>query len=223
MVLRRKANIETASRGSLLYEIPFDSDRKAMSVVVRPAKSSPVLCRKAPPEVVLANCCASIAREKADEPLEPAERGELLQVAGDMASRALRVIALAYGDRVGPTLGPEVERELVFAGFVGMIDPPRDEARVAVASCRTAGIRAGDDHRRSPATALAIARELGIARGSESVLTGADLDRLSDDELRERLDGVTVYRPRDRRAQAALVQPAEIAGACRGDDGGRRE
>jgi len=87
----------------------------------------------------------------------------------------------------------DVEQQLVFAGLVGMIDPPRDEARAAVATCMAAGIRPlmiTGDH---PATALAIARALGMAGPDDRAATGADLDRWSDDELAARAEAITVY------------------------------
>ena len=111
-----------------------------------------------------------------------------------MASRALRVLALA--DRHHPDPGHEAarrEEDLVFVGLVGMIDPPREEVRAAVRTCQAAGIRPvmiTGDH---PATALAIARELGIAGEHDRALTGRELDELGDDELADAVEDVSVY------------------------------
>jgi Ca2+-transporting ATPase len=114
-----------------------------------------------------------------------------------MAGRALRVLGSAYRDLPHGTKAKEVsadvERELVFVGLAGMYDPPRPEAREAVRRCHNAGIRVvmiTGDH---PHTALAIARELGIAQAEDSVVSGAELNRLSDGELRERALRVAVY------------------------------
>ena len=192
VVLARKAGLESSSRGELLYEIPFDSDRKAMSVVVAPPGRPSLICLKGAPEVVL-DKCIEVQRNGQTVPLTAADRQQLLETADEMAGRALRVLALAFREDVEVTKGLEVERDLVFAGFVGMIDPPRDEVRVAVAHCRSAGIRPimiTGDH---PSTALAIARELGIARENQGAITGRELDQLSDDRLVTRLANVAVF------------------------------
>ena len=102
-----------------------------------------------------------------------------------MAADALRVLALAYKPVTEP-LDVQDESGLTLLGLVGMKDPPREEAREAVRRCYLAGIRPvmiTGDH---PATALAIARELGIARPGDAVVSGNDLDRLSDEDLRQR-------------------------------------
>ena len=114
-----------------------------------------------------------------------------------MAQQALRVLGSAYRnlDEASPArLTPEkVERELVFVGLAGMYDPPSQEAKDAVAKCRAAGIRVvmiTGDH---PHTATAIARELGIASAEDVAISGAELDKMSDDELRQRAPKVAVY------------------------------
>ncbi|MCU0877591.1 MAG: cation-translocating P-type ATPase [Pirellulaceae bacterium] len=192
VVLARKGGIESDSRGELLYEIPFDSDRKAMSILVRPAGLPPMLCTKGAPEVVLAKCEWFLGREGI-MPLAASDRERIVELTRDMASRALRVLALAYRPDVDPHEGPDAERDLVFAGLVGMIDPPREEVRAAVADCRTAGIEPKmitGDH---PSTALAIARELGIAGEQQAAITGQALDALDDAQLSERLASIAVF------------------------------
>jgi P-type Ca2+ transporter type 2C len=192
IILARKGGIETDSRGEVLYEIPFDSDRKAMSLLVRPPGGQPTLCMKGASEVVLERCRWAAVDDGPRE-LSANERMRLAQLTREMASRALRVLALAYRPAAEPHYGPEVEHDLVFAGLVGMIDPPRDEVREAVTQCRTAGIvpkMITGDH---PATALAIARELGIAADDQEAVTGRELNALDDDALRERLARIAVF------------------------------
>ena len=186
-------------RRHVLFEIPFDSDRKAMSVVVggdaagHRGSASAVMYTKGAPEVVLAMCDREV-HGHTTRPLTPERRHRISETAGEMASRALRVLALAY--REHDTLGPDevyAEENLVFAGLAGMIDPPRDEVKEAVARCRTAGIRPvmiTGDH---PSTALAIARELGIATDADAVITGRGLDDLNDTVLAGRAGHVAVY------------------------------
>lgn len=192
VVLARKAGIESEHRGKLLFEIPFDSDRKAMSVVVEPIGQSPLLCMKGAPEVVLEKC-VSAAGEGAIEPLTLELRGRLLARADQMASRALRVLALAYREQIDCDQLAHAEQDLIFAGFVGMIDPPREEARLAVAQCLKAGIRPimiTGDH---PSTALAIAKELGIAREGQCAISGREIDDLIEEQLSSRLAQVAVF------------------------------
>jgi Ca2+-transporting ATPase len=184
----------------VVSEVPFDSERKTMSVVVRAADGRLVVHTKGAPEAVLARCTHE-ARAGRWVPLTETRRAEILRSNADLAARALRVLGLAW--RVDASHPPlrgttvevtsDVEQQLVFAGLVGMIDPPRDEARAAVATCMAAGIRPlmiTGDH---PATALAIARALGLAGPDDLAVTGADLDRWSDDELAARAEAIAVY------------------------------
>jgi len=205
VVLARKAGLESSSRGELLYEIPFDSDRKAMSVVVAPPGRPRLICLKGAPEVVLEKCIG-MQRNGKLVPLTPTDRTRLLTITDEMAGRALRVLALAFREEVDQAEGLESERDLVFAGFVGMIDPPRDEVRVAVAHCRSAGIRPimiTGDH---PATALAIARELGIARGDQGAISGRELDQFPDGRLATQLANVAVFARVTAEHKLRLVQ-----------------
>ena len=165
----------------VISERPFDSNRKMMSVVTPLQK----LYAKGAPEVILARCIAEL-RDGRTEPLTESRRAEIARVQSEMSSRALRVLAVAFHER------PDAEeRDLVFVALVGMMDPPREEAREAVARCLHAGIRPvliTGDH---PQTALAIARELGISGGG--VLSGPELEKRSDEELRAQVEEVAVY------------------------------
>ena len=207
VVVARKAGIGADHDcPPVLLEKPFDSERKLMSVVVE-QDTVPVVYTKGAPEVLLARCVA----EQCDSevvPLTAERRTEILATAAAMADRALRVLAHAWREfervdehSTGVTspgrLRPPAdiaEEGLIFAGLAGMIDPPRDEVRQAVETCRSAGIRPvmiTGDH---PATALAIGRELQLVdAGANSVFTGSDLDSLTDQELAERVDQVAVY------------------------------
>ncbi len=124
-----------------------------------------------------------------------------------MASRALRVLTLAYRDNPESVDNGSQERDLVLCGLVGMIDPPREEVAVAVARCRQAGIRPvmiTGDH---PATALAIARELGIADAdAPEVLTGQEVDQMSQVELQQRVARVSVYARATEAHKLRVVQ-----------------
>ena len=210
LVAAMKAGIAVRDPGeSVVYELPFDSDRKAMSVVVRKPDGSLVIYAKGAPEAVLDRCTHE-DRGAGPESLTPERRGAILARSAGLAARALRVLALAWrpvAARPGPgDAAAGMERDLVFAGMVGMIDPPRDEARSAVATCMGAGIRPlmiTGDH---PATALAIARELGIAGPADRVATGTDLDRLSADEFTAAAGTITVYARVTAEHKLRIVQ-----------------
>ena len=165
-----------------LSGIPFDSDRKLMSTVNHMDGKNVVIVKGAVDE--LEKRC-----DKGD--FESARK-----INEQMSSSALRVLGIAYKviDQIpeNPT-SEELESGLTFLGLVGMIDPPRPEAKVAVAKCREAGIKPimiTGDH---VVTATAIAKELGIFVDGDTSLTGAELDKLSDDELDKILEKVSVY------------------------------
>jgi Ca2+-transporting ATPase len=188
-----KAEVEPLDQARhVIYELPFDSERKMMSVVVRQPNGSVVMYTKGAPEVVLGHCVAEL-RNGTAHPLDDCRRDEILRVAAGMAGRAFRVLALAYRCCPQGCNGPYEEAELIIAGLVGMIDPPREEAREAVHKCHEGGIRPvmiTGDH---PITALAIAQELQIARERERAVTGQDLDALTDQQLAEKVEQIGVY------------------------------
>lgn len=192
VVAARKAGIEVAGRSRRVeYEIPFDSARKQMSVVIR-EDGRTVLYTKGAPEVILEKS-RSEQVGGAITPLTDDRRHEILAANSRMAGQALRVLALAY--RPDPPDRGDVtpEAQLVFAGLVGMIDPPREEAKVAVAKCRDAGIRPvmiTGDH---PATALAIARDLGMVSPEDRALPGDRLEDMSDSDLIQQVDHIPVF------------------------------
>ncbi|MFM7136627.1 MAG: cation-translocating P-type ATPase, partial [Planctomycetota bacterium] len=200
----------------VVFEIPFDSDRKRMSVVVRLADGRRMLETKGATEAVLPRCAAERVAGVA-VPLSEERRREILAVAEGLAARALRVLSLACrplgaGESVEQDHA-SAERDLVHVALVGMIDPPREEAKRAVEQCRTAGIRPvmiTGDH---PATALAIARELGLVDGPGRALTGAELDRLDEAGLAREVPTVAVYARVSAEHKLRVVEALEQAGA----------
>ncbi len=193
VVAALKAGIEARDREQqVLFEIPFDSERKTMSVVLRGSDGARVMYSKGAPEVILAKCISE-RRGGQVELLTDDRRSQIMRTNSEMAARALRVLALAYRDH-SVTQGTDYEEtDLIFAGLVGMIDPPREEAKEAVRRCRAAGIRPvmiTGDH---PETALAIARELQIAADEDRVVTGQDLNALSEEQLKVQVDQIAVY------------------------------
>jgi len=209
LVAALKGGVGAGQRaGRVLTEIPFDSERKLMSVVVRDPAGPTRMYTKGAPDVVLSRCTAELRGGRV-EPLTQARIAELGRVAAGMAGRALRVLGLADREFPAGQAGPFEESGLVFLGLAGMMDPPREEARDAVRTCREAGIRPvmiTGDH---PTTALAVARELGIAAEGDAALTGRELDALSEAELAERVDRVAVY------ARVTAEHKLRVVRACR--------
>lgn len=165
-----------------LAEIPFDSDRKLMSTVNRIDGKIVVIVKGA--FDVMAKRCISGDLDAAKQMTE------------SMSRDALRVLAIAYKeiDALPEQItSEELENGLHFMGLVGMIDPPRPEARQAVALCRRAGIKPvmiTGDH---VVTASAIAKELGILLDTDKAITGAELDAMSDEELDKQVENIAVY------------------------------
>ncbi len=165
-----------------LAEIPFDSDRKLMSTVNKINSSNVVIVKGA--FDVMAEKCVAGNLEKAKEITE------------EMSRNALRVLAVAYKEIESVPENPttdELEEGLTFMGLVGMIDPPRPEAKAAVAVCRKAGIKPvmiTGDH---VVTASAIAGELGIFLEGDMAITGAELDAMTDSELDRKVENISVY------------------------------
>ncbi|MFA6504800.1 MAG: cation-translocating P-type ATPase [Treponemataceae bacterium] len=178
------------------HTIPFDSDRKRGTVIRKMPGGTLRAYINGAPDVLLA-CCAKLYADDGVRVLTDDDRRAILSQNTTMAKQALRVLGSAYRDL--ETAAPEdltadvVERDLVFVGLSGMYDPPRREAKEAVAKCRAAGIRVvmiTGDH---PATAMAIAREMDIAAEEDLVVTGIELDKMTDDDLRKRVRKIAVY------------------------------
>jgi Ca2+-transporting ATPase len=170
-------------------EIPFDSSRKRMSVSVLRRSGERFVFTKGAPDVLM-RCCSSCMMGDRIVPFGPSERERTEKLLSGMASEALRVIAFAFKPCSG---GPISENGLTFIGMAGLADPPRPEARPAVLKCRSSGIRTvliTGDHRD---TAVAVAREIGIPADSASVMTGAEIDALSDRRFAEKADGIRVF------------------------------
>jgi Ca2+-transporting ATPase len=197
IVAARKAGLEDQAldeRFERVGEVPFSSDRKLMTTLHRDAERGGRVraFTKGAPDVLLGRCTHELVLEEA-KPLSGARRAEILQVNEALAREALRTLGVAYRTLPDEADADEsVERELVFAGLIGMMDPPREEARAAVARARAAGIRPimiTGDH---PATAGVIAAELDIAPDGRSV-TGAELEKMSDEALRRTARETSVY------------------------------
>jgi Ca2+-transporting ATPase len=174
-------------------EIPFSSERKRMSTVHQ-AGGKKIAFLKGAPEIVLKRCSHLLDGDET-RPLGESDRRRILQANEDMARAALRVLAVAYRELPGraSSFSEEDEEDMVFLGLVGMMDPPREEAVRAVQACASMKIRTvmitGDNE----ITAMTVAREIGIWRQGDLVLTGERLEKMSDKEFAGVVDRVSVY------------------------------
>lgn len=185
-------------------EAPFDSGRKMMSVVVEEADGTFEQYTKGGPDVVLSRC-THVYENGEIVPMTDARREEILTANKAMADQALRVLALSsrtYTEKPSDFSPAALEHDLVFCGLSGMIDPVRPEVTAAIAEAKEAGIRAvmiTGDH---IDTAVAIAKDLGIVTDASQAITGAQLDKISDEDFKEKVTDISVY---------ARVQPEHKA------------
>jgi len=178
-----------------IAEVPFTSERKRMTTVHSTLDGEHVAYMKGAPEIVLERC-SYILEEGEEKKLTAAKRNKILKINEKFASDALRVLGMAYRKLPEALNGfneKTVEDDLVFVGLEGMIDPPREEAIKANQTCQKAGIRAvmiTGDHK---LTAMAVAKEIGILKEDSVVLTGTELDKISDEEFGKIVEKVAVY------------------------------
>jgi len=178
-----------------ISEIPFTSERKRMTTIHKAPDGEIYAFMKGAPEIVLEKC-TYILEGGEERKITEEKKKKILEVNEQLAGNALRVLAMAYR-RLPPSTekytADSIEREMVFVGLQGMIDPPREEAIEANKKCQKAGIKTvmiTGDHK---LTAVAVAREVGIYREGDIVLTGAELDKMSDEEFEKIVEKVTVY------------------------------
>lgn len=221
IVAARKAGLQADmldARFGRVGEVPFSSERKLMSTIHTDAERPErlIMVTKGAPDVLLARCSHELVGRDAVA-LTAARRGEIRASNESLAQEALRTLGVAF--RSLPAERPdggaleeaEVERDLVFIGLIGMIDPPRPEAREAVARARTGGIRClmiTGDH---PRTAAVIACELGISQDGQ-VVTGAELQAMTDEELGRTVMAVSVYARVDPEHKLRIVRALQRAG-----------
>ncbi len=179
-----------------LQEVPFTSERKRMTTVHRSPEGEVFVYVKGAVEMILERSNLLLKDGKTVK-LTENEREQILKTNEEMASQALRVLAIAYKELPKTETSKhdeeKLESDLVFIGLAGMIDPPRDEAKGANDLCRKAGIKTvmiTGDHK---LTAVAIAKELGMMTKDDLVLTGAELDNLSDEDFDEIVEKAAVY------------------------------
>ncbi len=217
VVLAKKASLLDAAQTQYkkVLEFPFDSERKRMVTVHEPCSvqrsdSGLEVSMKGAPEIVLGFCGHAMTSEGRTD-LTPNTRREILMSAEGMASEGLRLLAIAHKELDSPSIErEEVEKDLTFLGLVGMMDPPRSEAKDAIKVCKRAGIRPvmiTGDHKLTAAT---IGKELGILNGE--VLEGSDLERMDDADLYEIVDSVSVFARATAEHKVRIVKALKKRG-----------
>ncbi|BCV20292.1 ATPase [Moorella sp. Hama-1] len=210
LVAARKAGLdldELQRNYARCQEVPFNSEDRCMTVLTRDGQGRQLLITKGAPEVILDRCDRMRWRGQI-VPLTPARRRLLEQRSEEMATQALRVLAVAYNEDVDAGAGSP----LIFSGLAGMLDPPRPEVRRAIARCQAAGIKVvmiTGDHQ---ATATAIARELGILTPGGAVLTGQELETLTDAELDRLVPAIQVFARTSPEHKLRIVRAWQRAG-----------
>ncbi|MDD3428777.1 MAG: cation-translocating P-type ATPase [Oscillospiraceae bacterium] len=208
LVAAAKAGFEQnvlQKKWQLIEDFPFDSQRKLMSVHMK-SRSGPVLFVKGAPDVLLKRC-TSIAAPGGSRPLTARDKEDLTFICKTMAANALRV--LGFAESSTPSSG---ENNLIFLGFMGMIDPPRAEVASAVRRCRRAGIKPvmiTGDH---ADTAAAIAKQTGILRLGDRIITGDELEEMTDATLAARCMSTAVYARVSPTHKLRIVKAYKAAG-----------
>lgn len=176
-----------------IAEIPFDTDHKFQATFHRVDDRVRILVKGAPD--ILTDKCAMVYDENGDKPLDADEREVIEKANAKMASKGLRILGVAWSELPAKDFDPDADlsthiQDLVFTGLVGFMDPPRPEAREAIKLCHKAGIAIKMITGDQKITATAIAEELGI---KGEVITSAELDRLDDAQLAEKIDDLGVF------------------------------
>jgi Ca2+-transporting ATPase len=179
--------VDLDTRFPRVSEIPFTAETKRMTTLHQTPEGVAAYTKGAP-EVVVQSCAWQLSKD-GEQTLNDAGRAEILEVARKLAAEALRILAVAYKRGAARK---DAEESMTFLGLVGMIDPPRPEAEAAVRECEQAGIKVimiTGDH---PLTAKAVADELGLSKNGR-VVTGAELEAMSDEELKQAVESVAVF------------------------------
>src|SRR5512133_1099371 len=197
LTMAGKAGIDKKSlenQFNFVEEIPFDSERKQMTIIRREADRF-IAFVKGAPDILLSNCSRLDENDRVTD-LNPESRNEIMNANSDLANRAMRVLAVAYRefDEMPVNIdAASIEKDLVFLGLAAMIDPPRPEVKLAMKECRSAGIRSvmiTGDHKN---TAVAIARELGFYQEDSLAFTGDELDRMPEKDFKRDVEKTVVY------------------------------
>lgn len=177
-------------RSQRVFDLPFDSARKMMSVIIKEGNDEKCYVKGAPERLI--NKCNYILIKGEIRPFTMGEKAKIAKAVEEMSSKALRCLAAAYKTK-NIAKNERLEEDLIFLGVAGIIDPPRKEAKDAVLKCKISGIRPimiTGDHKN---TAFAIAKELDIAKEDDEVMTGDEIEKATDKELDIKINKIRVF------------------------------
>ncbi|MBW2982222.1 cation-translocating P-type ATPase [Candidatus Woesearchaeota archaeon] len=212
VVLGKKGNLHDVylhHNFSLIEELPFDSDRKMMSVIFKNKIDNKTEAYvKGAPDLLLDKCDKILENGKI-RPITKQDKDKITKQNNSFAEQALRVLGIAYRESSESVKHDikNVENELVFVGLVGMIDPPREEVKEAVAKCNKAGIKVTiitGDH---AVTTKAVAKQIGLFHPGDLVFTGDEVEKMSDQELEEKIEKIRII------ARALPIQKLRVVAA----------
>lgn len=220
MVQAKKPGYLNRKTDKRIHEIPFDPDRKCMSVIIERRNGEKYLFTKGAPDIILKKCNKYL-HSKGIVPFKNDRQAyiRVLSANDEMGRMALRVLGFAYKKIEDKDLNIPAEisadyyeKDLIFVGLVGMIDPPRKEAENSVKKCRRAGIKTcmiTGDHK---TTAVAIAKEIGILQPGDQVMTGEDMDKMSPEDLDLAIHKTTVFARVMPKHKITIVKSFKKAG-----------
>lgn len=188
-----------------ISEIPFDSNRKCMSVICNNSQGNKMMFTKGAPDIMI-NKCNKIYTSNGVMELSSNIKRDIIRTNEELASQALRVLCVAYKQLSSNSSLKEREEDLIFVGLMGMIDPPRQEAFIAIKKCKRAGIKPvmiTGDHK---ITAIAIAKQLGIYKDGDKVFTGSELDEINETQLNKLVNEVSVYTRVSPRHKLMIIK-----------------
>ncbi|MFA5075479.1 MAG: cation-translocating P-type ATPase [Candidatus Babeliales bacterium] len=195
---------------TLQDEIPFDSDRKRMSMI-RNSQDNKILFIKGAPDVIC-SFSKKIFLDGQEILLTEQHKKNIMQANDLFATQALRVLAVAYKKIDNQKIDASLEQDLIFVGLIAMIDPPRSEIKDAVEKCKIAGIRTvmiTGDYKQ---TAVAIGKEIGLFGDGSLALTGTELDQISDEILKDKIQDIAIYARTSAEHKMRIVKAWRACG-----------
>ncbi len=214
LVLAAKANIDLKEFDcyTRVKEIAFNSEMKKMTVICKDSVGDHTVNMKGAPDVILSKCTKIIDGDKT-RPITAEDKKAIKRKINHMANRALRVIGFAYKNISNEEIDNEkVENDMIFVGLVGMIDPPRPEVKSAIKKCKRAGVRTimiTGDHKK---TAKAIGNQIGLLDKNKIIVTGEELDKLSDKELLKTIDNIAIFARTSPHQKLRIVKALKQKG-----------
>jgi len=210
LVFAKKTGYEDENKNiKVIGELPFDAERKLMTTIISDKGKKQALTKGAP-DILLKKCTTILEKNGKKRKITEEDRKKILETNSKFAQNALRVLGFAYKENVKQKYTiEETEKDLIFVGLIGMIDPPREEVKEAIENAKNAGIKImmiTGDH---PETAKAIAEKIGIYKKGDIILTGEELEKIDEEKLQKIIGKVTII------SRALPIQKLKIINALK--------